>query len=650
MMRAGDVDALDIKLNLIEDQGPFQRLAQVARGLDYFAGIQPSWSEAKRRKMRLLFLTCVMLAPILSVIISVPSGLFHSAIESYWIMGLMGISALFLVAVRFVNSETWLGVVYGLWLVLMIGLGPVLLGDTDSPALLTLVLVPLIMGFISGATASAVGTLMVLCVYYGVVASAYAQHDDTSLASLTLIAYCSISTMLCGVMVSYFAKLTHIESSALSQDNARIRTMAMTDPLTRRKNRRAFQVAMERLMVQSSEERQPALCILDLDRFKQINDTHGHDVGDQVLKEFSRRLKSVVGEGREVYRLGGDEFAILSANEPELSELNALGMRVTEIMRKPIETNSASIECDVSIGIAVSDGSVTSIQSLYQQADTAAFVAKEKPGSNHVIFDTILDDQANRKFQIERALKIAIQHRTIDVAFQPQVDLRTGQIKAYEALARWHDAILGNISPGEFVEIAEETSLVQVLDRLIMFKALQSAGQWLGDDQRVSVNVSARSLNSREFSDFVLKQIENSRLRPEQVEVEITETTLIENWQKSKRIVEALGAAGVRIVLDDFGVGYSSLSYLVEFPVQKIKFDRSFLLKASDPTSALVMESITDLAMKMGLDLVAEGIESKEQMNLLKRIKCYTGQGYLLGRPIKSAKMIEHASQKRTAA
>ena len=450
--------------------------------------------------------------------------------------------------------------------------------------------------------------------------------------------------------VFYFARLTQNESTVLSRDNARIRTMALTDPLTKLWNRRAFQIDMDRLVMQHGNGAKPALLILDLDRFKQINDTHGHDIGDKVLTVFARRLKSVVEVDCDVYRLGGDEFAVVCRDQSDQAELEAIGKRIAVITREPIEARRVNVEFDVSIGIALSNGTTKSIQSLYQQADMAAFVAKEKAGSDFIFFDKMLDGRANRKFEVERALKTAIEHRLINVAFQPQVNLRTGAIVAYEALARWSDPALGSVSPAEFIEIAEETSLVLVLDRLIISKALRSAGRWLRSDQRVSVNASARSLNSHEFAAFVINQARRAGLEPSQVEVEITETSLIQNWDKTKATVETLRAAGLRIVLDDFGVGYSSLSYLVEFPVQKIKFDRSFLLKATDEASILVMQSIADLANKMDVDLVAEGIETTNQMRLLKSINCNIGQGYLFSRPILSEKMAEYTRNLRTAA
>ena len=622
----------------------------IVERIDQFAGVERSWPSGRKRKLRLLVLACTILSPILCLLFAVPDGNLDRIAETFWIIAALAITGLFMLLIHQFRHAELIGITHGLWLAWLIGYGPIISGDATSPSLILLVLIPVVMGFTSGARASAIGTLASVLIYYGVLASGFAQRDYVSTIELSWLAHASVGTILCGLLVHYFEKQTHRESTALNKDNVRIRALALTDPLTKRLNRRAFQMAMDRFVMQSGNDCRPALCILDLDGFKQINDTHGHDVGDQVLTVFSDRVKSVVGKGREVYRLGGDEFAIVCDHENSLEELEQFGKELAALTREPIQTRYTRVEMDVSIGIALSDGSTVSIQSLYQQADMAAFVAKEKAGSNYIIFDTMLDGQVNRKFDVERSLKAAIEYGYINIAFQPQVDLKTGRTTGFESLARWRDPVLGAVSPGEFVTIAEESSLIQVLDREIISKALMSAGTWLAPDQKVSINASARSLNTYEFAHFVLNEVKRSGLNYEQVEVEITESALIENWDKAKRTVALLRRAGLRIVLDDFGVGYSSLSYLVEFPVQKIKFDRSFLLKASDASSAMVMESIAALANKMGVDLVAEGIETTDQLELVKRIKCDTGQGYLFSRPIPAEKMPDYVQNQRKAA
>lgn len=618
--------------------------------IDEVMGFRRDRSEAIQRRKRILFVICIALMPILPMVLSSSAAAYGEQLAWYWALAAFCLPAITLVLLRFSDAESVVAICYSLAVIAIIAHGPIISGDFDNTLLVLLVLAPIIMGFTAGATASAIGTLSVLGINLVVLIRGVAMNEQVLANSFNMLACSSIVTFLCGMLVFYFARQTEKESDILHEDNARIRNMALTDPLTKLSNRRAFQDDMLRHSLPNGSTAKPALFILDLDGFKQINDTHGHDVGDTVLRVFSRRLQSIINDGLEVYRLGGDEFAIVCADRPSLSENEALGRMIITLTEQPINTRGTIVEFDVSVGIALSDGSTKSIQSLYQQADMAAFVAKEKPGSNFIVFDKMLDSKTNRKLEVERALKTAIEYKTINVAFQPQVDFRTGTITGFEALARWRDPALGAVPPDEFIQIAEESSLVKVLDRLIIAKALESAGKWLGKSQRVSVNASARSLGAKEFAAFVIKQAQLNGLEPRQVEVEITETSLVQNLEKAQRTMEALTSAGIRIALDDFGVGYSSLSYLVDFPVQKIKFDRSFLLKASDSSTVLVMESIAQLANKMEVDLVAEGVETTDQLKLLKGINCFIGQGYLFSRPILSEKMIEATQSLKKAA
>ncbi|MEO1306075.1 MAG: bifunctional diguanylate cyclase/phosphodiesterase, partial [Pseudomonadota bacterium] len=464
------------------------------------------------------------------------------------------------------------------------------------------------------------------------------------------VCYSSLSAVLCGILVSHFQRHTAAEAKKLSEDNARVRMIAMTDPLTNCRNRRAFQTDMEQIAHNQGNAARPALFIMDLDRFKQINDTFGHAVGDEVLRTFSTRLRTAVPSQARVYRLGGDEFAILYPHEPDQNVLEQLADDIKALSEHAIPTDAGDIDFDASIGIALSDGSETSIDQLYRQADNAAFAAKKLAGSAHLVFNNQIDGQITREYEVEECLKVAIAKRSIGIAFQPQFNLRTGAIVSFEALARWKDPLLGKVSPAEFVQVAEKTRLIEILDLLIVSTALRNAANWLGERQNVSVNVSARTLRSNDFADHVLKHVRRNQLRPEQIEIEITETALIENWRASRATVNKLRKAGVRIVLDDFGVGYSSLSYLAEFPVQKLKFDRSFLLKACEHSNSMIMQSIINLAKEMKVEMVAEGVETREQLTLLRSLKCQQGQGYLLGRPIPAANMERFVARRRRAA
>ena len=617
---------------------------------DRISGADKAKDDSERRRVRILFLLLSTITPLLIFTGNTERVVFEFKSPHLWGTILVGLSVLMLLVSRAFRAERIVGVIFGLWVLGLVATGPIYFGDAERLSLITLVLIPLIMGSVSGATASLVGSLSVILVYCAVLVSAHLQQRDISDAAVALASYSSLSVVLCGVLVSHFQRHTEAEAKKLSEDNARVHAIAMTDPLTSCRNRRAFQADMDNVSNNAGSAARPALFIMDLDRFKQINDTFGHDVGDEVLRTFSTRLRAAVPSHARVYRLGGDEFAILYPHEPNQEVLEQLADDIKALSDYAIATDAGDIDFDASIGIALSDGSETSNDQLYRQADNAAFAAKKIAGSAYLVFNNQIDGQITREYEVEECLKVAIAKRSIGIAFQPQFDLRSGAIISFEALARWKDPLLGKVSPAEFIQVAEKTRLIEILDLLIISTALRHASNWLGESQHVSVNVSARTLRSTDFADHVLKHVRRNQLRPEQIEIEITETALIENWQASRATVATLRKAGVRIVLDDFGIGYSSLSYLAEFPVQKLKFDRSFLLKACEHSNSLIMQSIIDLAKAMNVEMVAEGVETREQLALLRTLKCRHGQGYLLGRPIPAANMEKFVERRRRAA
>lgn len=626
------------------NKSPFVRIVNAMLGMN------SAMPELRRRRISFLFLFCILTTSVLPVLATFPDTLAtHVDVSAWQSLIFSGALACF-VSLRIFKREKLIGNLFCLWLVAAIGAYPIMQGDVQHLPLLTLVLIPVVVGLLAGPTASVLGAAAVLAVYVSAAVRAYGFHGGDTLTEFALVMYAGPATLLACFVFVYFDNSNQIQTTALGEDNVRIQKQAMTDPLTSCGNRRAFQQTIDGLIENAEPGLRHALIIIDMDRFKQINDTFGHDVGDQVLQTFADRLKTIAGDKHTAFRLGGDEFALVCQSLPDAAALKIIGEQIAGSTEAPILTATGALEFDVSIGIAMSDGAGRKLDQLYQRADAAAFAAKEKSGSQFVIFDATLDGATTRKFEVEQCLKAAIQQRDIDVAFQPQVDLRNGNIVAYEALARWNDPLLGKVSPCEFVPIAEQSTLVQVLDQHIFLAALRGASVWLARHQRISINVSARSLNSKPFIEFILNQISRCQLKPSQVEIEITETALIENWAKAKLMVETLRSHGVRIVLDDFGVGYSSLSYLVEFPVQKIKFDRSFLERSGELSTAMVMQSITDLTRKMDVELVAEGIETKQQLGLLKKIGCTKGQGFLLGKPIPRTEILKRSRKGSVAA
>ncbi|MEL6859161.1 MAG: EAL domain-containing protein [Pseudomonadota bacterium] len=613
------------------------------RALDAFAGTTDIKSDARRLRIRFLFVFCVSIAILFPLLAPQPAAIEGTVLSDIWHRTFLLITGALLLVLRIFKAEKLVANAFFLLLIAAIGCGAIAGGSSFQASLLTLTIVPMIMGLSAGSRSSLLGTVAVL----GVFVTLALSESATPFIDYTFITAAIVCTIVSTLLFVYFNNSNERQTSALDEDNRRIRRESLTDALTGCYNRRAFQQAIERLIHNSAEGKRHGLYIIDLDRFKQINDTFGHDVGDEVLQDLAIRLKNVVGDRAQVFRLGGDEFAILKETVKQKAELCDMGDELVKAMEKPAQVSSGELPYSISIGVGLSNQSGDNVDQLYKQSDTAAFSAKTKSGTQYVFFDTKLEGATTRKFEIEQCLKISIQKKSIDLVFQPQVNLSDGSVLGYEALARWNDPLLGSITPAEFIPIAENSALIEHLDRLIFAKAVRQASIWLLRHQRISINVSARSLNSPRFSEFVLSQVDRCRLEPQQIEIEITETALIENWTTSKKIVEQLRAGGVRIVLDDFGVGYSSLSYLVEFPVQKIKFDRSFLQKSQEGPSALVMQAIAELAKRMNLELVAEGVETKDQIRLLRKIGCKTGQGYLIGKPMKGQKI---ASRRRAMA
>ena len=600
-------------------------------------------SEARRRDVRLLF--AYILLP--SCALSFSGGSLDSYVWSIliWVSALLSIVSMYVI-----KRYDWISLAFGFWLVTAISYVAMFQSETNAIFLAALIIVPLVQGVLSGQLATLITTVAVLVVLLiahisgSVRGEIFGMDHTIFLAGMGLL---SISTSL---LVIYQGNSKASEIREISQDRAKVRFEALTDSLTNCYNRRAFQQRMQDLLKLRAPGGKHGLIIIDLDRFKQINDTFGHETGDLVLATFTERVLSLEDLSERFFRLGGDEFAILCPNLSSFSELEEVSEQIIAITEKPISTEHGELVLEASLGLAICEATRLGVEQLYQQADVAVFSAKREVGSSYVKFDANLDSEATRKFEIEHCLKSALRQRSLRVVYQPQVDLMTGSIKSFEALARWNDPLLGRVSPSEFVPIAEQSKLIEFLDRHIVGLALREARYWLSSRQRISINVSARSLNSESFVIFVENQVKRSALNASQIELEITETALIENWSRVKENVERLRSAGVGIALDDFGVGYSSLSYLCEFPVQKIKFDRSFLKRVSDPSSALIMQSFIDLSKKLEIDLVAEGIETPEQLKLMQEIGCKTGQGYLLGKPAQRDAIIRALQVKQKAA
>lgn len=557
----------------------------------------------------------------------------HSVATALTAAGAIALAATFLF-LRLFKTPFWGGVWFATWLLLVLATQTFTFGPSAPYLYCLLVPVPVIFALTSGATVSVYATLVV-CVCFLVsgvqpILTRQDPHPDFFALLLTAV----ICAQTSGMFVAYFTRYREQEKDQLVQVQKELKYSASVDPLTGVLNRRAFDQAILDLKAGRESGLRPALILFDLDKFKLVNDTFGHAAGDQVLREIATRVRQQMSDGESFFRLGGDEFAIILRHAPHAEGLFRFAQTLIAQTSRPVSLANSSIRMDLSLGIAMSEADGSGIGSLYGHADTASFFAKEQAGSRAVLFEKHLNSKVVRRNAVEAQLSQALLQNRFEIAFQPQMNIATGRVIGFESLARWTDPKLGVVTPDEFVRVAEESALIDRFDRFIVEHSLRLACQWLGPERHLSVNVSARSIVSADFCRFVMGQIRQFGFKPRQIELEITETALIENWAACRKNLSALRRLGVRIVLDDFGIGYSSLSYLSQFPVQKLKFDKSFLSQTNSPATILVMQAIIQLAEALDMEIVAEGVDCNAHVELLSGLGCLAAQGFLYSKPI----------------
>jgi diguanylate cyclase (GGDEF)-like protein len=413
----------------------------------------------------------------------------------------------------------------------------------------------------------------------------------------------------------------------------KIEHMAMFDSLTGLPNRfqfRArFQKAMERVENQNSEV---SVLYVDLDLFKEVNDTLGHPIGDKLLREVSQRLVKSVHPDSLVARFGGDEFVVLLPPSPEPDERDIVCRRIIDSVSEPYRIDGNIIIIGASIGSASAPHDGRDADDILKNADMALYHAKADGRGCFRHFTVSMDEQAQNKRQIEIALRGAIANGELEVYYQPIVDVRTGRVNACEALLRWRDREKGFIPPSVFIPIAEETGQIVEIGEWVLNRACRDAMTW-PDDIRVAVNFSPLQFRRGNVVETVQRALRDSGLHPDRLEVEVTETIVIQNADATLTAFQSLAGLGVRLSLDDFGTGYSSLGYLNRFPFHKIKIDRSFVRDLTEPKSLAVIAAVTHLATDLGLSLVVEGVETREQLETLVLRGIYEIQGFLFSEP-----------------
>ncbi|WP_160118267.1 putative bifunctional diguanylate cyclase/phosphodiesterase [Pannonibacter phragmitetus] len=422
----------------------------------------------------------------------------------------------------------------------------------------------------------------------------------------------------------------------------RIAHLAHHDALTGLANRILFREKAEEYVARSLATGQPtALLYLDLDQFKTVNDTLGHPVGDKLLVEVAARLRQAIGEEDLIARLGGDEFAIVLHGRRSPAQAAEMADRIIGAIGQSFDIGGQCIFVGVSIGIAISPQDGEDADTLLMHADMALYRAKQDGRNIHRFFEVAMDAQIQQRRELELDLRSALAAGQFQLHYQPLYGLSHGQVACFEALIRWTHPERGNIPPGEFIPVAEETGLISTIGAWVLKQACREASRW-PSDVRVAVNISPVQFRTRTLVLDVLAALGTSGLPASRLEIEITEGVLLQDTEATLMILEELRSLGVRIVMDDFGTGYSSLSYLQKFRFDKVKIDRAFVqdIHEGDDKRAVV-RAVTSLCTSLGIETTAEGVETAAQLDALRREGCSQAQGFFIGRPMPAADVMD---------
>jgi len=433
----------------------------------------------------------------------------------------------------------------------------------------------------------------------------------------------------------------------------RIAHLARYDELTGLANRRQFHERINAILA-TLNERESCLTIhlIDLDRFKSVNDTLGHPIGDKLLREVARRLSAVIRPIDMITRLGGDEFVVLQTATERRQDAQWLAQRLVRALAEPFDIDGHRIDLGASIGIAMAPGDGVDADELLKKADMALYAAKSGGGGVHCFFASEMEEAVQARRALELDLREAIGTDQFELYFQPLVDLRNGRITTCEALVRWIHPIRGNVPPAVFIPIAEETGLIIRLGEWVLERACREAANW-PHGVKVAVNLSPVQFRDRGLALTVISALAKSGLKAQRLEIEITERVLLEESDSTFAVMEQLKNLGIGISLDDFGTGYSSLNYLRQFPFHKIKIDQSFIRDLGEKGEARsIISAVASLGASLDKIVVAEGIETEEQSILARAQGCHEGQGHFFGEPMTADAMrrrLESSAEMRVA-
>jgi diguanylate cyclase (GGDEF)-like protein len=445
--------------------------------------------------------------------------------------------------------------------------------------------------------------------------------------------------------VQYASELAHRFAVALgNEDRARaLLKQAYRDGLTGLPNRQLFKDRLQREMVRAQRSNASgALLFIDLDRFKNINDSLGHSAGDEILAIAAKRLKGVIRESDTLARLGGDEFTLILP-DTQAREAVSLISRIHDVLGAAVTVQGIQCVMRASIGIVMYPQNGADAETLLRNADTAMYRAKATGRGNAVFFEEAMNEQAVRRLRLEQRLRRALDHEALTLHFQPKVDAQTGAIVGVEALARWFDPEEGTVSPVEFIAIAEDSGLISQLGEWALRSACHTLSRWRDqglDIEHVAVNVSMGQLRDPGFVALVARTLSDCKLPAQCLEIELTESTVAHEPTEVARLLQRIRDLGVRIAIDDFGTGYSSMAVLAQLPVDVLKIDRAFVMHCQTrPEAGVLLRALISIAQALGKTVVAEGIETSGQADFLRAHGAHLMQGYLFGKPVAASEL-----------
>ena len=452
-----------------------------------------------------------------------------------------------------------------------------------------------------------------------------------------------------GSVVSILTDITH-----LVEADEKIRQMAMEDPMTGLPNRAQFHIQLESALANADRAgSKVGVMLLDLDHFKKVNDTLGHAVGDKLLQQVGKRITESVRKTDLVARLGGDEFAVITVNAQLFGGVHRVGTAIIEALSAPFIIDGKTVHTGTSVGATIYPDDPGEAGELLRNADVALYQAKDEGRGSCHLFDEKLDIAMQERTALERDLRTAVAQEQLFLVFQPQIDLRTGAVIGAESLVRWQHPERGLVGPNEFIPVAEATGQIVDINRWVIRRACEQMVTWIDAGTappRLSVNISPVLFRQQDFFADLRQALDETGLDPRRLEIEITESVAMAAGDDAERVLFELRAVGVQLAIDDFGTGYSSLNRLKQFPLDRLKIDRSFVSNiTTNEDDAAISRAITEMGHALDMKVIAEGAETSAQVEFLTKLGCDEVQGYFYSKPLPADELVEFIATYRPA-